>query len=310
MGFGGIVFSSNAATPANTLIENFATVDYVISGTPGTTVSNTDSFRVDEIISFTLVSNNPSGLSVLSPQTNAPLSFTLTNQGNGTESFSLAHTQSVTDDFDPSSSVIYLDTNANGIYDDGTDLVYNLGVNDPALGTGESLVLFVVSDIQASLSASDEAEINFTATSKTGAGPSGTAYNGLGDSGVDALMGTQGGVVTTLGKYVVATAAATLVKSQSILDPNGGTAPIQDAVITYTLTLDATGTGNLTSVVIDDPIPAGTTYEVGTLQLNSLPLTDAVDADAGVFNGTAVQVDLGTVVAPTTHTVQFKVRIQ
>ncbi len=311
VGIGEIVFLPHAysATPANTLIENFATVDFTMNSVSESVVSNTTSFRVDEIISFSLVSNNPSGVLVQSPESNAVLSYTLSNQGNGDESFSISISQSVSDDFDPSTSAIYLDSNGNGIYDDGVDTLYSPTVNDPLVAMNDTLVLFVLSSIQASLNPADESEINLTATSKTGAGPSGTAYNGQGDGGVDALMGLQGGAITALGKFIVGSASASLVKSQSILDPNGDNFPIQNAIITYTLELNVTGSGNLTSVNLSDLIPVGTTYVANSIRLNTLPLTDAADADAGVFNGTSVLVALDTVTAPTTHTVTFQVRI-
>lgn len=310
-GFGGIVFtpSAHSATAANTLIENFATVDFTINSVDETVVSNTISFRVDELISFSLVSNNPSGVLVQSPEANVVLSYTLSNQGNGDEAFSISISQSVSDDFDPTTSAIYLDSNSNGIYNDGVDTLYSPGVNDPLVAMNDSLVLFVLSNIQASLNPADEAEINLTTTSKTGAGPAGTAYDGQGDGGVDALMGPQGGTLTVLGKFIVGSASASLVKSQSILDPNGDNFPIQNAIITYTLVLDVTGSGNLTSVNLSDLIPAGTTYVANSIRLNTLPLTDAADADAGVFNGTSVLVGLDTVSAPATHTVTFQVRI-
>lgn len=307
LGFGDLVVA-HAGTPANTLIQNFATVDFVSSGVPQSTVSNTSSFRVDELIAFTLTSNNPSGVTVQSPQTNAVLSYTLTNEGNGTEDFQASITQSLSDDFDPTSSQIYLDANSNSTYEDGVDVQYTPTVNDPVLAAGGSLTLFIVSSIQAALSGNTSAELNLNVTSKTGAGPAGTPYNGLGEGGVDALMGLQGGTLSVAAEYIVN--AATITKSVSVLDPNGGTAPIQNAILTYTLSFNVAGTGNITSVVIGDVIPAGTTYVANSLRLNALPLTDAADADAGVFNGTAVQVSLGTVAAPTTRTVTFQVRIQ
>jgi hypothetical protein len=58
-----------------------------------------------------------------------------------------------------------------------------------------------------------------------------------------------------------------------------------------------------------DPVPAGTTYVAGSMRLNAAGLSDAVDADAGRFTGTGVQVDLGTLVAPATRAVTFRATI-
>ena len=78
------------------------------------------------------------------------------------------------------------------------------------------------------------------------------------------------------------------------------------------------GTGSLTSVLIADNVPAGTTYEPGTLTLQGGPLSDAADADAGRFVAPAagppavpgrIEVGLGSVSAGQTRTVTFRVRI-
>jgi hypothetical protein len=42
---------------------------------------------------------------------------------------------------------------------------------------------------------------------------------------------------------------------------------------------------------------------------NVTALTDASDADEGTFNGTGIVVNLGSVIAPATHTVDFQVQI-
>src|SRR5688572_21153882 len=82
-GFGGIVFSAGAATPANTLIQNSATVSFSFDGVPGVVTSNVNSFYVDEVLQFSIVADNPAGVFAQSPQTNAVISYTLTNSGNG-----------------------------------------------------------------------------------------------------------------------------------------------------------------------------------------------------------------------------------
>ena len=67
------------------------------------------------------------------------LVFTLTNTGNGTETFNLTALTAgvVGDDFDPTlaSPAIYFDTDNSGDFSGG-DLAYNAGVNDPVAGRG------------------------------------------------------------------------------------------------------------------------------------------------------------------------------
>jgi uncharacterized repeat protein (TIGR01451 family) len=105
-------------------------------------------------------------------------------------------------------------------------------------------------------------------------------------------------------------AAATLVKSAAVLDPFGGTTSVPGSVITYTLVATVTGNGSLANLAINDPIPAGTQYIASSITLETVAQTDAADADAGNFNGTRVNVSLGTVPAGQTRTVTFQARIQ
>lgn len=298
------------AVPANTLIQNMVTVDYQVDGYTFTEDSNIASFYVDEIILFTLIANNAAGLLAASPQFKAAVSYTLTNQGNGTETFTLSESQSLADDFNSVNTKIYLDINNNNIYDDGVDVLYSVGSNDPTLLAGTSANFFIVSDIPGGLAASEEADISLIATSKTGAGPSGTIYPGAGDGGVDAVMGPQGGFVSAENKLIVTSALSQLTKTQTIVDPFGTSNAVKDAIITYALQLEITGSGTLTNIVIKDVIPAGTTYQVGSIELNGALLTDAVDGDAGRFDGSDVQVDLPSVAAPSTQLVKFSVKVQ
>lgn len=306
-GVGDFLF---AATPANTQIQNSASVTYTVGTLQESKDSNIESFFVDELIAFTLVSNNPAGVNVSTPQSGRVLSYTLTSQGNGSESFTISFAQSGADDFNVANPAIYLDANDNGVYESGTDTLYAPGANDPTLTEGTSQNIFIVADIPSSQSATNESKIDLIATSNTGGGAAGSIYNGAGDGGVDATIGLQGGTISAEGKFQIGAALATLTKSQNVVDPFGGNVSTPNAIITYTLTLNATGSGNLTDIVIADLIPAGTSYEAGSLRLNGSPLTDAADLDAGVFSGTGIQVSLPTVSAPTTQTVSFAVRIQ
>ena len=297
------------AVPANTLIQNTVTVDYTINGNNYSENSNTVSFYVDEIIAFALTANNPAGVLIQSPFSDAPLSFTLSNQGNGSEKFILSFGQSVTDNFDATNVRIYLDSNNNQIFDNLIDTLYSPGINDPVLASGVFKNIFLVSDITAGINAGDEAKLTLTVNSATGTGAAGTIYPNDGDGGVDAVMGFQGGSLTVENRYVVTSAVANIVKSQVINDPFGGANPIQDAEITYTLALNVTGTGTLSNVVVGDVIPAGTVYKPGSLRLNGAPLTDAIDLDSGVFTGTAINVGFAAIPSPATHLVEFTVRI-
>ena len=82
-----------------------------------------------------------------------------------------------------------------------------------------------------------------------------------------------------------------------VQDLNGGQVLPGD-ILEYTLTLGNTGTDAAVNVVLTDPIPAGTTYVPGSLQItdgaNAGALTDAGADDVGEFTGTSVVYRLGT----------------
>ena len=94
-----------------------------------------------------------------------------------------------------------------------------------------------------------------------------------------------------------------------ILDPFGGNRPVPGAVITYSLVATISGSGAINNLVITDPIPAGAQYQTASMTLEATALTDAVDADAGNYNGTRVAVTAGNVPAGQTRTVTFRVVI-
>lgn len=300
-----------AGTAANTAILNTATATYTDSntGSPATASSNTVTVRVDEILGVTTVSNNPGPVSVSSADNDDVLSFTVSNPGNGDEAYRLTVNAALAgDQFDPTDIKIYLDSNGNGAYDP-TDALYVPGSNDPLLTPDQSIVVFVTADTPAGRANGDLGNLSLTATATTGSGTPGTTFAGAGTGGVDAVVGPTTATASANGGYLVSQLTTSLVKSQTTADPFGGTNAVPGAVITYTLNLSAAGTGSLNGALISDVIPANTTYVAGSIRLNSAVLTDGVDADAGRFTGSAVEVNLGNLTAPAAQSVQFQVRI-
>jgi uncharacterized repeat protein (TIGR01451 family) len=209
---------------------------------------------------------------------------------------------------------MYLDTSGNNAYDPGVDTLYVPGVNDPALAPDAWTTVFVLNNIPGSgLNLGDTGNTRLTAASRTGTGAPGTLFAGMGDGGVDALAGSTGGTAFVVGTYVVPATTVILTKSASILDPQGGTLPMTNAVVRYSIAVTVSGAGTASSVVITDPVPANTTYVGGTLLLNGAALTDAADADAGDVGATTpgtVTVRLGDLTtASPVQTIVFNVRI-
>ena len=312
----GIAFAVTASpafargTLAGTSIENTAVATFDGPGGSVQVPSNQVTVLVDELIDPVVEGNDPGDVVALPGATAAVQSFTLTNNGNGPEAFALtAVHNNGGDEFDPTANSIVIDSNGNGVYDEGVDTVYVPGTNDPMLDPDESVVVFVLSDIPSAVTDGDRGQVTLVAESVTGTGAPGTSFTGAGEGGGNAVLGTSGGTDEDDGFFVISSAAIALLKSATITDPFGGNTAVPGSIITYTLTANATGSGSVTGVVITDAIPTGTVYEPASITLSGAALTDASGDDAGTFSGTGIAVDLGTVTGGSSQTVTFQVKI-
>jgi uncharacterized repeat protein (TIGR01451 family) len=300
-----------AGTPAGTDITNLATATYDLPGGDEVSVdSNVVTLKVDELLDATVAWGDPGDVVTAPGLTAQLLSFTVTNAGNGLEKFSLATVANGGgDDFDPAVTAVFLDANGNNAFDAGVDTAYVAGVNDPELDPDESISVFVLSTIPALAQDGHRGRVDLSALAATGSGAPGTSFAGQGQGGGDAVVGATGASGEDDGYYRVARADISFVKSAAVADPYGGVTKAPGSVITYTLSATVNGTGSLANLRIADAIPAGTSYQAGTITLEGTALTDASDADAGSFTGTGIAVGFGAVAAGSTRTVTFKVKI-
>ncbi len=301
-------------TPVGTVIQNSATVEFDLAGTPVTLQSNVATITVVERIDVVVTRQSPQIL--VSPgDAGRAILFTVTNTGNGSETFSLAVDSALGgDDFDPVPAVpsIYFDTDGSGDFNVG-DVAYSPGVNDPVLAADASVDIFIVNDIPPLVANGQIGLSQLTATALTGTGAPGTEYLGQGDGGVDAVIGTTGGEDADIGEYLVSDVILSVVKSQLVSDPFGGTQPVPGATITYTVTVEVTSSGTATASVFSDLIPTYTTFVPDSITLNAVALSNATDADEGEYDTTGaprVVVRLGDLTqADGVQTVVFQVTI-
>ena len=301
-------------TAAGTNITNTATVAYSIGGTPATTTSNTTTLAVAELINVTVALQSPT-VSVAAGATNEALLFLVTNTGNGAEIFTLSgESVLVGDDFDPlpAAPFMYFDSDSSGDLSPA-DTPYVAGSNDPQLAADASVAVLLVNDIAPGLADGERGRSELAVASGTGTGAPGTVFAGQGSGGLDAVVGTSGGQAAVFGEYFVGDIQLSAVKSQSVLDPFGGTRPVPGAAITYQIVVTPTGTGAALGAALSDAIPANTTYVPGSLSLNGAPLTDTADGDAGSFTAVpspSVGVTLGDLTAAAgPQTIVFRVTI-
>ena len=300
-----------AGTAAGSRINNTASATYSLSGGgSGSVNSNVVSLTVDELLDVSVAWADGGDVPVFPGATGRVLSYTVTNNGNGNESFVLSARNALSgDDFNPSAFAIYLDSNGDGDYDPGIDLAYVAGSNDPVLAADASTTVFIVSSIAAGEADGSRAGLDLLAAASTGTGAPGVTFAGRGTGGGDAVVGATGADGQDDGYYAVSAATVALAKSATVTDPFGGSTAVPGATISYTLVATVSGSGALANLAIADAIPAGSVYKPGSITLEGGSLTDIPDGDAGQISGAGVAVRLGTVPAGQARTVTFHVTI-
>lgn len=294
---------------AGTLIRNTATAAYDEGGTQRSIDSNTVTVRVDELLDVTVASLDPGPVS--GRPGDAVLTFELTNQGNGPEAFRLKPEAAVAgNDYDVSIRGIAIDSNGNGIYDEGVDQILTTPLASPVLAADARLTVFVLVTVPQGAGDGDTSNVSLTAEALTGTGSPGTSFAGEGVDGGDAIVGTSGAFAAARGELQSTVSGVTLTKSVVLRDPFGGDSAVPGATATFTIEASVSGSGSVANLVVSDAIPAGTTYVAGSLALDATPLSDAADADAGTASGAdGIRVQLGTTSAGTRRAVTFNVTI-
>jgi uncharacterized repeat protein (TIGR01451 family) len=149
--------------------------------------------------------------------------------------------------------------------------------------------------------------------------PAGLSPEDVSTDGLQDIAGN--GQHSDTGTYQVMSPVA-IVKTVTVIDPLGGTDPHPGATLRYQLDVIVTGNTAVDNLVINDVIPANTTYTDGSIQLNAVAQTDADDAPTDYSRAidilskpvVSIEVDLsqgGAVsVAPgTTNIIIFEVTI-
>ncbi len=284
-----VAVSAYAAPPAGTSIGNQASATYTdASNVTRTVTSNVVTAIVQQVAALTLTTPLAKNVSV-GGQVVYPL--TLTNTGNGTDTFALAPTQAGAFSF--TSMTLYADANGDGVADNTTPIT-----STTPLASGEVFRFVAVDNVPNTATSGQVNTMTVTATS--------TFNNTILASLVD---------TTT----VTANAVLNVTKAMSAVSGNAGTGP-------YTVTLTYSNTGNTpaSNVVVSDPLPAGMVYVPGSARWSvtgpSLILTDAADGsqgtsptivyDFGASTAGQATATINSVAAGQSGAVTFQVNIQ
>ena len=250
-----------APPPAGTSIGNQASASYSdASGNAQPPVtSNTVTTTVAQVASFTLTADQTK---TAAPGSTVYFPHTLTNTGNGTDTFDLSVANQAGGTFDFTSVAIYIDANGDGIPDNAT-LITSTG----ALVANGVFKFVAAGIVPGGATAGQTDQLRVTAV--------GNALVAVGYTAAPAAFNTDTANVT--GNAVI-----NVTKSMSALSGAAGSGP-------YTITLTYTNGGNATATAVNigDALPAGMTYVAGTGRWSvtgALPLTDAGGA---VTEGTA-----------------------
>ncbi len=310
-----------ALSPAGLEVKNVATLKGSVAGVM-VQVSSSAVFRVEEIIRLTNTWLDGSSVSVKTPDLERALTFSLTNTGNGDETFSLSWVSQAAgiDDFDPLDLVMWLEDNGiAGLQMDGIgpDIMYVSGINDPLLGADKSLVYYVVADIPDKLGYGDEGIAGVEAASLTSGaagGNLGSVLTGMGHDGVDAIVAMKGGArAEANGVYETADSRVDVAKEIiTTVDKFGSSIFMPETEVGYRITIKVMG-AIAKDLVITDPVPNGTSFVRGSVMVDGVAQTDVDDADSADFDSTtskAVVVKLGDVAGGTVRVVELKVAIK
>ena len=153
-----------AGTLAGTLIQNTATATFSTGSGVMTLHSNTNTVKVDQLIGVAvtgLISTPvPIGAST------AVLSYQVTNTGNGADSFDLGGTTNVAGNaFAASLQAVAIDTNGNGVYDPGVDMVIANGSAGQAIAPDGTMRVFLIVAAPSGVTDLQTAQVRLTATS-------------------------------------------------------------------------------------------------------------------------------------------------
>ncbi|SDB84207.1 beta strand repeat-containing protein [Acinetobacter boissieri] len=286
---GGVVFTSaaNAATPtAGTNISNIASASYTDSnGASKTVTSNVVTTTVLQVASFTLASDQTK---TANANGQVSLSHTLTNTGNGTDTFTVGVANNdtrdnSTDNYDFSGLNVYLDANKDGIPDSQTP------ITSVSLAAGESVNLIVQATTASNSAKDDLGKLTVSAASRFD-----TTINA---KNIDTVKITTGAVIS-------------LVKSASVQNIDATQSSTSAREVEYSLAYQNTGNTTAKDVTITDLLPAGLNYVAGSATLNGTALNDAnTDADGYNFASGKATLVLASVAANSSGVLKFKVQV-
>jgi len=280
-------------TPANTQIGNQGSATYVDNGgNPRSITSNTVQTIVQQVAGVDI----SAGISLtVSPGGQVTFPHTITNTGNGVDSYTLAILEG-SGDFNFDNIVIYADEDQNGVPDNFTPITVTPNIDPPGSPNGNTYGIVIVADVPVTASEGETETIDISATTTLPGGTATDSATNTTNVDEDAVVNVQ----KNRDKQFVA---------------------VGDTV-TYTFAYaESGGSSNASNLVIKDPLPAGVTYVPGSgvwTGAAGTPLTDASPGEtaSGIlykFDNTGVAdsviIEIASINAGASGNVSFKVTV-
>jgi hypothetical protein len=284
-------------TASGTTISNTATMSYSVGGIAQTGIGSSPSgnsagvgtpttFVVDNKVNLTVAEGNSTFTNVTPGATKQVTTFTVTNTGNTAQGYNLVGANasgnptvfSVADGMDVTLTGVFVDSNGNGSYDEGTDTLSAVST----LAPGATATVFVVATIPASATNGQQAVVTLTATTTT-TGTTTPVVQSAGDNttGIDIVFADAGNTLTdplaantardAIGiaqdAYRIVTSVLSVSKTATLLcDPfNGITNPksIPGAIVKYSIIVSNGAGASATLTTITDTLDASVTHDAG-----------------------------------------------
>jgi len=332
---GMAVVAHATGTAAGVTISNSATVNYSVNAVAQPAITSTSAdFVVDRMVNL-MVTAPVTYVNVTPGTANNAIPFTLTNTSNAPLNFVLAGANNPTDpyggtdNFNPSTIAVFVDANANGTYEPGTDTATVVDT----LAQDTSIKVFIVSTIPGGQANGSIAALTITATAhettangggaltqSAGADVSATVQTVFAD-GAGATDAARDAAFSATGAFMVQTANVSVTKTETVIsDPiNNTTNPkhIPGAIVEYQVTVtNAAGSAvAATTITVTDVMPANVTFQTGTygagdgIQVDGVAQSNAADADQGTFAANTVTVTIPSLAPGASSVIKFRVAV-
>ena len=306
-------------TPAGTLIDNTVTVRFQVNDQAGTDYIEQAHHRfvVAELIRSNVSVLDNQAVAVTAAMQDVPLSFQLTNTGNGHERFLLDVRLAADAAFSPTLNGIWLETNGvPGWQADDTRYQPSVGVD---LAADEAVELYVLGDMPESLHDEAQAPVTLQATAATpgvselNKGEALTPEtNSEDEEAVQVVVAQAGAQHAAEHAYIASGIELTVQKGiVAVDDPYGGSLKMSGAEVSYEITVAITGQGVARDLVIQDAVPASMYYKANSLRFQGEVLTDRQDSDVAYFDAAQNTIFFkpGAIEAPAQQTLRLTLSI-